>query len=313
MNQQIENSIDLSNLTSTFASDAEIEAFFDQKSLDLKDKDSWIEKNLEFIIKGKDEISKAVSDGLIADGKPETIWKYKIKQAKEGRDKAIRTRDSIRGNVEIIKEEVAKRLSHYLPSWVAGKSMVNFTITDKADYCVDGNIITVDLGRLSSQKNILEDATKGITYEVFHLWMDEGSNWSDSNQDEASDSELRDRIIFKTIDEGIAVLVSGFSLEKHHADLGRNYTRLIPESFESFNTFLKAKDRGQLEKFKDEEFDSMGHFYVVGNEIAKTVLEHKGIEEFRKLIEESRVNPIRMIEEYNQICVRNPELPKIVL
>ena len=58
----------------------------------------------------------------------------------------------------------------------------------------------------------------------------------------------------------------------------------------------------------EQEFKNMGHFYVVGNEIAKTVLRHIGIEKFRKLIEDCRLNPEKIIEEYESICDNNSEL-----
>lgn len=112
--------------------------------------------------------------------------------------------------------------------------------------------------------------------------MAEKSEWSDSKQSEMSDQSLKDQIIFKTIDEVLAVLISGQSLEKHHISQGRNFTEYIKQSFDSFNHFLSEDNRDKLEKYKDEEFKDMGHFYVIGNEIVATVLQNDGIEKFRE-------------------------------
>ena len=57
----------------------------------------------------------------------------------------------------------------------------------------------------------------------------------------------------------------------------------------------------------------MGHFYVVGNEIAKVILQKDGIEPFKKLIIEARKNPAIFLQRYKEICSENIELPKIDL
>lgn len=57
----------------------------------------------------------------------------------------------------------------------------------------------------------------------------------------------------------------------------------------------------------------MGHFYVVGNEIAKVILQKDGIEPFKKLIIEARKNPAVFLQRYKEICSENIELPKIDL
>lgn len=138
--------------------------------------------------------------------------------------------------------------------------------------------------------------------------MKEKNEWSDSNQDNESDEVLKSQIVFRTIDEGLAVLVSGQSLSEHHEKQGQDYQKYIAESFEFFKEFLTQNDRTELEKMNEQEFKNMGHFYVVGNEISKTVLQQIGIEKFRKLIENCRLSPEKIIDEYESICNNNPEL-----
>ena len=55
----------------------------------------------------------------------------------------------------------------------------------------------------------------------------------------------------------------------------------------------------------------MGHFYVVGNEVAKAVLWHDGIERFRELIVEVRENSLVFLQRYKEICKRETDLHKI--
>jgi len=232
-------------------------------------------------------------------------------KAKEGQEKALVIKNELENHVDEIKAEVTKRLEKFLPDWIVDQAKIVFTMNEGADFCIDRNTITVDLGRLLFEQNQTEKVKEGITHEIFHLWMSEGSEWSDSEQDEISDQVLKDRIVFKTVNEGLAVLISGQALETHHTKQGRNFVEYRNESFESFNRFLSEKDREALEKIKDEEFQKMGHFYVVGNEIAKVILQKDGIEPFKKLIIEARKNPAVFLQRYKEICSENIELPKI--
>jgi len=169
------------------------------------------------------------------------------------------------------------------------------------------------LGRLAFEEDFFEETIQGITHEVFHIWMSEKSDWSDAEQDSISNVALRNRIIFKTIDEGLAVLVSGQSLKTHHEEQGRKYDKFIQESFAVFNNFTAVKSREELEKTKNEEFQNMGHFYVVGNEITQALLNDEGIEKFKRLVADARSDPMKIFELYKAICAKNPELPRIEL
>lgn len=308
-----ESSIDLSVLTFDFCADGQIKSYYDQKLSEIEDREKWIEENKERLTQNKAKILKAVEDGLISDDRPETIWQFQYNKAKEGPEKVLQIKKELEGKVEDMKRIVAERLGGFLPDWILNKTTISFAMNEKADFCVDKDNITVDLGRLVSEKDFFEKTIQGITHEVFHIWMSKKSDWSDAEQESVSDVALRDRIILKTIDEGLAVLVSGQSLKTHHEKQGRKYDEFIQESFAAFNNFTSAKSREELEKTKDNEFQNMGHFYVVGNEIAQTLLNNKGIENFKKLIEEARKDPTKIFESYKAICADNHELPRIEL
>lgn len=300
-------------MTFNFCADDKIKNYYDQELSKIEDREKWIEENKEKLIQNKAKILKAVEDGLISDNRPGTIWQFQYNEAKEGQEKVLQIKRELEGGVKDIKRIVAERLGGFLPDWILNKATISFTMNEKADFCIDRDNITVDLGRLVLEKDFFEKTIQGIAHEVFHIWMSEKLDWSDAEQDSVSDVALKNRIIFKTVDEGLAVLASGQSLKTHHEKQGRKYGEFIQESFAAFNNFTSAKSREELEKTKDEEFQNMGHFYVVGNEIAQTLLNNKGIENFKKLIEEARNDPTKIFELYKAICADNHELPRIEL
>lgn len=306
-----EGLVDLDALSFEFCENNLVRDFYEIKLSELGDKEKWLEENEEKLKQNKEKIAKAVENGLIADSRPETIWQFQVDKAKEGQEKVLETKSELENRVDEIRNEVAKRLGKFLPDWTADQTKIVFTINERADFCIDGDTIAVDLGRLLFEKNVTEKVKEGITHEVFHLWMSEKSEWSDSKQTEVTVQILRDRIVFKTMDEGLAVLISRQSLEDRHTKQGRDFTEFRKESFESFNRFLSTEDREVLEKIKDEEFQNMGHFYVVGNEIAKTVLQHVGIKSLKKLIIDARENPAVFLQRYEEIHSKNIELPRI--
>lgn len=306
-----EGLINLDALSFEFCDNNLIHNFYDVKLQELEDKAKWLEDNKAQLEQNKEKIAKAVEYGLIVDFQPETIWQFQIDKAKDGQEKVITIKGELENLIDEIKDEVAKKLGKFLPDWSPDKAKIDFTMNERADFCIDNDIITVDLGRLLLEQDPLEKVKEGVTHEVFHLWMSEKSEWSDAEQDEVFDQALKKRIIFKTIDEGLAVLVSGQSLERHHTKQGRYFAEYIEESFKVFNDFLSESDRKRLEKIKDEEFKNMGYFYVVGNEIAKAVLRHDGIERFRDLVVDTKDNPSIFLQSYSEICDKNTELPKI--
>jgi len=308
---QKESAIDLSALNFDFCDDNDIENYYSHKLSEVEDKEKWIRENRERLSQNKPKIKKVVEGGLILNDRPETIWQFQYDKAKEGVEKSLFIKKELEGKVENIKKLVAEKLDEFLPNWISNKTTISFTINEGADFCIDKDVITVDLGRLVFEKDFFEKVIQGITHEVFHVWMSERSNWSDSEQDKVSDEELRARIVFRTIDEGLAVLISGQSLKDHHEKQGKKYDEFIKESFSAFNGFALAKTRTELENIKGEEFQNMGHFYVVGYELVRALLDELGIEKFRKLIEEARKSPTKIIELYKTVCVNRPELPRI--
>ncbi len=68
-----ESAVDLSVLTFDFYADDQIKNHYDQKLLEVEDKDKWLEENKESLVQNKTKILKAVEDGLIPDSRPETI------------------------------------------------------------------------------------------------------------------------------------------------------------------------------------------------------------------------------------------------
>lgn len=132
------------------------------------------------------------------------------------------------------------------------------------------------------------------------------------DEKDVSKEVLKDRIIFKTINEGLAVMIGEQSLRKHHEKQGINFDAYVQESFSAFNEFMITTEQKELEEMFDQEFQNAGHFYVVGNEIAKAVLQEEGMVNFKKIIEESRENPEKILEIYREIQKHNPELSKII-
>jgi len=308
---QKEGQINIDALSFDFCDDDVVRTFYDEKLHSLEDKEKWLEENKDNLKQNKDRIAKAVEDGLIKDPQPETIWQFQVDKARDGQKKVIEIKRELENKIDEIKKETAKTLSKFLPDWSSDKAKVTFTMNEKADFCIDGGSITVDLGRLLFEQNPIEKVKEGVTHEVFHHWMAEKSKWSDSEQNEVSDQSLKDQVVFKTVDEGLAVLISNQSLEKHHINQGRNFTEYTKRSFDSFNSFFSEDNRDRLEKYKDEEFKNMGHFYVVGNKIVATVLQNDGIENFRKQIVEARDNPSVFLQRYKKICEEDIKLPKI--
>lgn len=302
IDRQKEGLINLDSLSFDFCDEDIANNFYEEKLRLLNDKERWIEENKNKIEESKEKVAKAVEDGLIADTKPETIWKFQVDKTEKEKERVVGIKNELESSAEEIKFEVAKKLSKFLPDWSPSQVKIVFTMNENADFCIDENIITVDLGRLASEENPIEKTKEGVAHEVFHFWMGEKSQWWDSEQDSASDDELRDRIIFKTIDEGIAVLIGGQSLEDHHTRRGRDFTEYKNESLDLFKSFLKEKKRRALENIKDNEFRDMGHFYVAGNEIVKTVLQNDGMEKFKEHIIEARDNPEIFLERYREIC-----------
>lgn len=295
--EKLEGIIDLKNLAVVFCEDGIINSYYESKQAEMTDKDKWIEENQDYLKQNEARITKAVETGQIHNGNPETIWRYRLDMFEGGKEKALEIKKELEERIEQIKAEVAKRLSKFLPDWKLENATVTFTMNESANFCVDGTSIIVDIGRLVWEKDAVEKVIEGMAHEVFHIWMKEKKIESG----EESVEKVKAGVISGIVDEGLAVLISGQSLSKHHENQGRNYDEYKVESFHAFREFLKQSDLVELEKYSSESFKDMGYSYVVGYEVAKKILQRMGIERFRRLIDECRMNPKKMFNESDLI------------
>lgn len=140
---------------------------------------------------------------------------------------------------------------------------------------------------------------KGLTHEFFHCWMIEGNEkfkFFCLHKDKHPTNLLKEYIFYKIIDEGLAVLISQQSLEKHH--ITKDYGTYKAESFIVFNKFLAAVKKEELVNFLENEFKNMGHFYIVGYTIAKLIHDKLGIEYMKMKLPEIRRNPFVLFDEF---------------
>ena len=303
----LEQPIDLSHVSVRFIDDKTIDRHYVKKASKIADPQKWYDMNRNALENEKPALEKMVADGILPDTRPESLCRYLQNRLASEKTEAERLRDAVKERHQEILRAAASRLSEFIPSWKPEKASLFFTLDERADFRVDGTKITADLGRLAHAKNWLETATAGITHEIFHIWMQEGDDWSDAEMDKATTDKLKKHIVFKTVDEGLAVLVSRQKLSEHHKKSGREYPAYIDQAFQAFRTFLREKHRQRIEKTYKEAFENMGRFYVVGNEMAKAVLQSIGPDEFRALIQESRRDSVKLIEQY----ILNTDDPKL--
>lgn len=294
--EDLEGKINLENLSIEFCDDDFIRSHYKEKKDEMPGKDEWLEENPDWKEKYKDVISKAVENGVIPDGEIDTIWRYQISKRNEGIEPAITIKKELKERIEDIKLDVAKRLSKYLPDWKLKSANVNFTVNENADYYVDDGEITVDLVRLATKEDYYDDVVGGMAHEIFHIWMKEGVSF----EKEETLSSAKSKIILGTVDEGLATLVGNQSLYKHHEDRGRNYSEYKDQSFRLFKKTLESDSLNDVREYDETAFKDMGNAYVVGYEMANSVLQKVGIEKFRKLIVECKADPEVMLKEYEK-------------
>lgn len=302
--EEKEPRIDLSSVKMEFCSKQKVKEWHEEKLSELKDKDKWIEENQENFEKKKGQIDKLVRRGELPDARIETLWEVKRKDLEGAREDIDRIKVEIERNKEWFKESVSKQLERYLPAWTPKEIKIVFTINQESDFEFHNNTIIADLYRLSLEKKLEKRVKEGVSHELFHIWMEEENEWS--KEERASSKEY---FIFKTADEGLAVLVSGQSLEDFHESQGRDYSQYKEESFQKFSSFLEKDDKEEIRKQGKEGLRAMGSFYVVGNEMAKSILKERGMDDFRGVIKKTRQDYRSFYEEYNEICQENEQLP----
>jgi len=298
--QNKENKVDLTNLSISFDSDKNIRNLFSEKKV-IENYEEWFKENKKELEKKQDEIIKAVEMSILTDSDSRTIYNFVVERSTKDADNIIKIKNNLEENLEDILQKVIKNLEEFIPNWKIPFSKLKFSVYERADFRIDRNFIYADLRRLVYAKKPIEKVIKGITHEVFHIWMGELNNWLDSKQEQATNQELKNQIIYKVIDEGLAVLISEQSLKDYHEKQGRKYSDYKKESFKKFKEFLKENNRKYLKKTKEDEFKNMGNFYVVGYEIVNSILKKEGLEEFKKIIIEARAKPEIFLEKYGLI------------
>ncbi len=177
---------------------------------------------------------------ILTDSKPETIYKFQTNKLSRDINKIIEIKEQLETEMDNILQEVTKNLEKFLPNWKIKPTEINFTINKNADFCFDKNTITADLERLLFSKDPVKNVVKGITHEVFHIWMHETKK--ELPETIPGFDKTKSWNVFKTIDEGLAVLVSDMSLKDHHENQKRDYSKYKKESFEFFKKSLTEKE-----------------------------------------------------------------------
>jgi hypothetical protein len=172
--------------------------------------------------------------------------------------------------------------------------------------------VEVDLWRLSYKEDYLENVIDGIVHELTHEWMSETGILKDLHKEELSIIDNKKAVTIKTIDEGLAVFVSGGKTLIEHYDRGnQKYSDSILKSFHYFNDFFVTNDNTRLNKLRIDGFKNMGPFYIVGYEIINTICNYVGTDDFLKMIPDIRIKPEIIFDKYREICFRDRSLPTI--
>lgn len=220
---QEKTEINLNALEFDFCNDDFIKNYYEKKISEIADKKKWIETHSNSLAKEQKRIEKAVELGIIPDARAETIWEFNVNKLKNASTNAIETKNKLEKQLDQILENIQNRLNTYLPNWKAQKAKIKFGMYERADFRIDFDTIFVDLGRLQFADNTNEELINGLSHELFHLWFSENIDWSDDEINKYSNEQIKQRGIYKIIDEGLAVLISGQSLEEHHEKQGTNY------------------------------------------------------------------------------------------
>lgn len=127
--------VDLSEVEFSFCDDETIVGIYEKRLEELRDKDTWIKKNEEKLVTQKDRIEEAIKNGLIKDGKIETIREALLENEERGLEKIISIKNKVEAFAEDLKKDVSERLGKFLPDWQAKGLKINFTINEQADFC----------------------------------------------------------------------------------------------------------------------------------------------------------------------------------
>ncbi len=281
--------IDLSGVNFEFIGDKEIREYFKRKLSD--DFEAWFEDKKDKFEKSKESIAEFVKNGIIPDGKPETIYAYEKNQILKTSEDIFLSKEKIKNNLETIIDEVRKKLEKYIDNWKPKDLKVKVTIDESTNFRYDKDVVYVDLVRLAQDKNEIEEIIEGITHELVHAWFEESENEKDIQE--------KTKMVRRIFDEGIAVFVSGQSLRKHHEkNIGRDYDEYKKYSLEKYKEFL-ADDCCDVKKKYEKGFKNMGYFYVAGFEMVKKIYNEKGDEGVKEfMIESKEKNILDILNEH---------------
>ncbi|PIR86998.1 MAG: hypothetical protein COU11_02085 [Candidatus Harrisonbacteria bacterium CG10_big_fil_rev_8_21_14_0_10_49_15] len=289
----VTGSVDLTEVSFSFSSDTELAQYGEAIRTELGNKEKWLAERAEEFVANRVQIEEAVVAGVLPEATLEAVWRWRSAQEETARERLLKIRDLLADNVEVLRAAAEARLARFLPDWSPRELRVVFTTDESADYRFDEGVVYVSLPHQLKISDVLQDVEQGLAHELFHAWMQEGR----VDEDIETVEQLKDSIRFRILDEGIAVLVSGQSLERHHEAQGRNYDEYRKEAFEVFAGLRQADDFAELEESEENGFRDMGYFYVIGNEFAKKILARVGKDKFRELIPVFKKEPKRFFEE----------------
>lgn len=304
-----ESNIDLSKTILKFWSKERINSFFDERILSLQKPDDFIEKNKwQF-----DNFKKHLTDRNYSEEEIVKLFiQREIRNSVNYRERIFAIRDQLESKKEEILEQVRIKLAKYLPDWYTNDIEITFKIMEDADFRHPRNgEIEVDLWRLVFQDDVVENVIDGVTHELFHEWMGQGSQKYHMDEEKFSTiDDARLSACNKIVDEGLAVLIGGMSLPKHYEKQKRDYEDVVSESFTFFRDYFDTDDIEKIRKLYRKGLNNVGPFYVVGYEIAKEIIERIGLDKFRILVSKIRENPKILFDRYIS-QETNRVLPKI--
>lgn len=241
----------------------------------------------------------------------EITEQLKAQKSKRTKEEILKTIEHISERFEEIVNEITERLSNFLPDFEAPSFEVVFTINRFSNFMCKNGVVEIDLARLVNDKNILKSLKTGITHEVSHIWLGVTLNKKATNEQYTIINQDKFNVLRQIFSEGLALFVSEDDLEflyKNHFD-NRPYNS--KEAFEKFNNFLYLSNEKEIESVKKEGFEAMGFFYLVGNEIFKTVIKHFGIGTVKEILKKPDI--LEMFEKYDDACKLEEDFPKIDL
>lgn len=282
------SSVDLSLVKFEVISEDDLHAWIKTERGKIENKEQWIADNQKDFDNNQEKIEALVKSGILKEGTIEAVREYRLGMLRELEGNSLRIREHVQQNLKRILQVVSERLGEYVREWKPENITIHLGVYEHANFCIDGNEIYADLVRLCYKQNPEKELQQGIAHELFHHWMEEAR---------FEEHDEKDTIYERIANEGLAVYVSGQSIQQHHERQGRIYADYAKESLKMFEEFEDASEN--FEAFK-QEFEDMGKMYVAGYEIVKTVADAMGKEKFAALLPKIKENPKLLFEMYKE-------------